>query len=245
MSQQNPTAHATFMSLSDSTQPMVLQSDKPAAVDAPASESAHPSGNNNQLSRTSAPAVSTHLLMPPTNTTPPAAPPTQPSDSNMTITPTSNDALSKYPPIRHRISSHIEDLNRLSEMYVWVPNEHMIRPTEADLAYKYEVHCRIQAEWPSMREYVWKCILKETQEEWVFCPSMFRYRIPPEAHHYVLWNTNRPFDSDTNLDDSTVNGVLNAYFESKNVSVDYVWYKNPKPSVEDYWHVQVFWILLD
>lgn len=141
--------------------------------------------------------------------------------------------------IRGRISSSIDDLNILNCQYNWIPNEYTIRPTQEDLEYKWALMDSIRRKWPSMKEYVWKEILKESKEKWVFEPSIFRYGIPKEANHWILWNTTVDFNAE--ISDEEINLILE---KALGPSVDFAWYKNPKPSVPDYFHIQVFWIPL-
>jgi hypothetical protein len=141
--------------------------------------------------------------------------------------------------VRGRISSSIDDLNILNRQYNWIPNEYTIRPTQEDLEHKWALMDSIHCGWPSMKEYVWKEILKESKEEWVFEPSIFRYGIPKEANHWILWNTICDFTRE--FDENVINTVLEGFLEK---NVDFAWYKNPKPSVPEYYHIQVFWIHL-
>lgn len=141
--------------------------------------------------------------------------------------------------IRRKISSAIDDLNTLNVLYPWIPSEHTIRPRREDLEAKWATLDRIEREWPSMKEYIRVAVLKESENEWVFSPSIFRYNLPAYAQHWVLWNMRTDYSA--NFHDETINTVLNEFLASQGAT-DFAWYKNPKPSVPEYYHVQVFWI---
>jgi hypothetical protein len=138
--------------------------------------------------------------------------------------------------IRGRISSLIEELNELSKIYNWIPNENTIRPSREDLEKKWETLHHIEQNWHSMKDYVYHNILNCTEKEWVFSPSIFRYNLPADANHWVLWNTRT--DINAMIEDETINAVLCGLLDQ---TTDFAWYKNPKPSVPEYFHVQVFW----
>lgn len=75
-----------------------------------------------------------------------------------------------------------------------------------------------------------------------FMPNLFPYQVPQGTFHYVLWfllsATGPPSDQE-------VDAALERVFAELKVleKVEYVWYKNPKPTIDDglTHHVQVFW----
>jgi hypothetical protein len=146
--------------------------------------------------------------------------------------------------LRCRISSALEDLNRLSAIHDWIPNEHTIRPTSADLAAKHAAMDRISNTWPSVIAFIEHSIFcNDTTRQWFFKPSTFRYNLPNYCNHYVLWSSqNNYYHSYT---DEDINNQINTQLKNllANNNYDFVWYKNPKPTVIDFWHVQVFWIM--
>jgi len=159
-----------------------------------------------------------------------------------------------------RISPAIEDLNRLSETYDWIPNEHTIRPSAEDLAEKRRVMALIEASYRTIQDFanevgiIYDCsaaedfvrtsIFNNTNEPWVFKPSNFRYNLPAHSNHYVLWNTSCPISAD--FDDALINEQID--ISLKNIvghnRFMFAWYKNPKPTIMEFWHVQVFWTSL-
>ncbi len=143
--------------------------------------------------------------------------------------------------MRGKISSNLEDLNILSLTYDWIPNEQTIRPTAEDLERKRREMDYISAEWSSVRSYIVINIFGPSIRDWVFKPSTFRYNLPAHCNHYVLWSTVHPYSH--TIDDNTVNRQLESMI--KNIvgheGYMFAWYKNPRPTVIDFWHVQVFW----
>ncbi len=75
----------------------------------------------------------------------------------------------------------------------------------------------------------------------VFCDNLFPYLLPPGTRHCVLWVLLDSDESDETLhmgDDEITELVSRQVGEEK----EFVWYRNPKPSVVDNvtYHVQVF-----
>ena len=150
--------------------------------------------------------------------------------------------------LRRKISSNITDLNKLNKTYKWIPNEFTIRPDYQTLEYKKNFSKQILEKWSSLNEYIYHEVFQANPNNtWVFQPSIFRYNIPYTANHYVLWNIEHNLYD--NIDDEIINNKiideLNKLFGTSNDNIyDFAWYKNPKPTVPEYYHVQVFWIVL-
>ena len=146
--------------------------------------------------------------------------------------------------IRDKIDSNIEFLSLLSTRYPWIPNNESIRPSVAELRRKIELMASLAASEISLSDFVRGNIFLDTLASWIFVPSSFRYNLPEGAEHYVLWNQYADFaaDFDTRLVNETINGFLRGVVG--NDEYDFAWYKNPKPSVYEFWHVQVFWTRL-
>lgn len=101
------------------------------------------------------------------------------------------------------------------------------------------------------------------QYEWVFVESDFKYNLVPQSNHWVLWSSiykqnekliTNPTDElitdelITNpIDDEFINEI-NKEIEKQLYNIigsynfNFAWYKNPKPTIYDFFHVQVFWI---
>lgn len=82
-----------------------------------------------------------------------------------------------------------------------------------------------------------------------FVPNAFPYTLCPDTRHYVLWflldHGEDEAAAAAALTDGVVNGTLRAELDAlqPDGAYDFVWYRNPKPSVVDgvTYHVQVFW----
>ena len=68
----------------------------------------------------------------------------------------------------------------------------------------------------------------------------FRYQIEPNTFHYIMWYT----CSKNELTDEeiTKNVEESIYNVIKTDKFNFVWYENPKMTINDIYHVQVFWI---
>jgi hypothetical protein len=158
-----------------------------------------------------------------------------------------------------KISSKLDDLDNLNKLYSWLPNSITIRPCKEVLEKKIHTINMIDDEWNLFEDYIlYKVFNKDYQiidnkkkvvdkiniEEWIFSESEFRYNLPSYSNHYVLWNSKNIFDLD--IDDNIINSKIELFIENiidtKNYSYNYAWYKNPKPTVNEFYHVQVFWI---
>jgi hypothetical protein len=155
------------------------------------------------------------------------------------------------------ISSDIEELNRLHEIYYWIPNEYMIRPTDSILQEKDVFSKFILEQWHSYKDYILdthffrgmslfdnrlRLTNPITESEWFFSRSSFPYDLAEGVNHYVLWNCfyDYYFDFKESVIDTIIKDTLGVIIGSEDF--DFAWYKNPKPSIPELWHVQVFWI---
>jgi hypothetical protein len=158
--------------------------------------------------------------------------------------------------IRRRISSDIQDLNKLHEEYWWIPNENMIRPSPKVLEDKKHFSNYVLGNWMSFRDFILDthfkypidvedghiCIRDHIKSsEWNFQKSLFPYNLPSDVNHYILWNSFHNYSA--NFDDSVINGIIKDTLEHMiGTNFDFAWYCNPKPSIPELYHVQVFWI---
>ncbi len=115
-------------------------------------------------------------------------------------------------------------------MYPWIPNEQTIRPSPEVLIKKCMLNQHIQRDWPSLQAYIQQTIF-QNKKGWIFEECMFPYQT--KGKHYILWHTDFPFTYD--FDTEEVNEVLKGFIKG-----DFAWYKNPKPTVLEFYHVQVF-----
>jgi hypothetical protein len=166
--------------------------------------------------------------------------------------------------LRNKIDSSLSNLDALNQIYPWIPNSITIRPSPLDIQRKKQFLLKIQFEWKSYRDYICYKIFQQryyidsedngykkfvrpeyfkSKPEWSFQPSMFRYNLIPESNHWVLWNSEHDFDYD--YPDEIINEIITkrlfCHLEL-GVPFQFVWYKNPKPTIPEFYHVQVFWI---
>ena len=78
---------------------------------------------------------------------------------------------------------------------------------------------------------------------------MFRYNIIPESNHWVLWYLEKDFSFD--FPDELINQIINEQIKfvlglcsdsNLDSNFQFAWYKNPNPTIPEFYHVQVFWI---
>ena len=159
--------------------------------------------------------------------------------------------------LRCQISSDIQDLNELNKWYNWIPDENMIRPNKKVLEDKHEFSKYVSTNWMSFRDFIlgthfkYPVDIKDghlfirddiTKSEWNFQKSLFPYNLLPDVNHYVLWNS--LYDYCNEFDESVINAIIKDTLENMlgDADFDFAWYKNPKPSIPELWHCQVFWI---
>jgi hypothetical protein len=139
------------------------------------------------------------------------------------------------------ISSNINNLNELNKQFNWIPNEYSIRPDSQTLEQK-KFYCdQILEKYGSFNEYIFENVFNSNlANKWVFRPAHFRYNIYHGTNHYVLWNIQQNLSYD--YDNKIITNKIKEELDKICSSYDFVWYKNPKPTVMEYYHVQVFWI---
>lgn len=145
--------------------------------------------------------------------------------------------------LRCRISSDLDAMEALHAQYPWVPGRDNIRPSEATLALKQEAMASCSGtysvdEWSKqLLGAAWAELQGSgcSQSKYHFEPNAFPYDVPTGTRHYVLW-----LPSATAVDNSTVNRYCMQAVSALG-GCDFVWYVNPKMTVPDIWHVQVFW----
>lgn len=159
--------------------------------------------------------------------------------------------------LRSKISSNMEDLNELHKERWWIPNKNMIRPQKDVLDSKREFSKNVLAKWATYRDFILDThfrypintynnllIVDDTdkKEEWNFRASLFPYNLPADVNHYVLWNSK--YDYFTEFDEVKINRIIKECLSNmlNSDDFDFAWYLNPKPSIPDLWHCQVFWI---
>ncbi len=164
--------------------------------------------------------------------------------------------------LRTRICSDLETLDNLSLVYPWILDSQSIRPSLKDIERKSLLLTQIEDEWISNRDYIFHTIFGEKYHigaddkkyvksdnlelnvKWSFQPSMFKYKLSySDTNHWILWNSEK--DLNWEYEEEKINHIITIkllqHLET-NSSPQFVWYKNPKPTIPEFYHVQVFWI---
>jgi hypothetical protein len=159
--------------------------------------------------------------------------------------------------IKGKVSSDIAVLDELSASYSWIPNFHTIRPTPEVLAYKLELTEEINTKWKTFKDYILFrvygkdfqivdnkfCVLNHELDPniKVFQPNEFAYNIQ-SGQHWVLWYGSMTQECTDEEITKDIDFSLRKMHPDENY--DFAWYVNPKMSVPDLFHVQVFWTKL-
>ena len=156
--------------------------------------------------------------------------------------------------INTKINNSLESLNAYNKIYPWIPNENQIRPTEMILTFKNILMNKINREYNSTRDYILmnlfniegfrsngKLISKEPLDKLSkFEVCRFRYGLHPSTFHYIMWYTCTP---ESLLEEEITRDIKNSIYNIINTdNYSFVWYENPKMTINDIYHVQVFWI---
>ena len=151
-----------------------------------------------------------------------------------------------------RISSCLETLIKYNKKYNWVPGPENIRPNKETIKAKKELFNSICEFYMDITDYIYSEIFKypvifingklkavyQDTKEFKFIKNKFRYNLPKNVKHYILWY------SYNNIDDQKINNDINnsIYKILNHNNYKYVWYENPKMNIPNIYHLQVFWI---
>lgn len=140
--------------------------------------------------------------------------------------------------LRTKINPTAYELDQINIQYPWTPNSLTCRPNHQTLVEKKSL---LNMSGP---DDIVRWIF-EDKKGWIFKPTQFRYNISDSTNHWILWNSNNTMDWKPDLEE--INEIITTLlFEQCGNSdlFDFGWYINPKPTVLEYFHVQVFWIKL-
>ena len=157
-----------------------------------------------------------------------------------------------------QIYPDFEVLNAYNNLYPWIPNSEQIRPTNMNIMMKEKLLDKINNEYNSNRDYIlinifnYPFIKKDNKYQLQnddnihlnkFEVCRFRYDIHPDTFHYIMWYT----CDKNNLIPKEINRDINRSIFNilKSGKYKYVWYENPKMSIDDVYHVQVFFVKKD
>jgi hypothetical protein len=165
------------------------------------------------------------------------------------------------PLLRCNISSDKELLTSLNLIYPFIPNENSIRPSVETLEYKRLKLMEIYNNYDKFEDYILNTIFNiptieneitnkkyvlesmkfDLFNEKVFIPNDFPYNISI-GNHYVMWyaTPNQPYSLDNITNDINLE-IKKILSNSNSEKYDFSWYINPKMTVPEFFHVQVFW----
>lgn len=161
--------------------------------------------------------------------------------------------------LARKISSEYEDLDVLHDQYKFVPNRDGVRPSpEAKIA-KAEKLEELSRNWKDFTDFIYVSVFelpavdlpdgKKTvanrhkdrldKKMFVFQKQMFPYLIH-EGHHWVMWYATKEQEKSDEEVTADVNNELKKLTNSDD-GFEFGWYINPKMTVPEFFHVQVFW----
>ena len=156
-----------------------------------------------------------------------------------------------------KIDSHLYSLDNLNKFHKWIPSSKNIRPNDDILEEKKEYFKMIENTYNSLKDYIlielFKCNsfinhqkkLETSVDDLyykskIFIKNKYPYLEPSISNHYIMWYKNyTPFEEEISSD---IYQNLKELLNSE--EFQFVWYENPKMSINDIYHVQVFWISL-
>ena len=158
--------------------------------------------------------------------------------------------------INTKISSNPDVLETYKKYYGWIPGKNDIRPTELQISLKQNLLNNIYTKYNSSRDYIlielfyynftkteeakFKAIESRDNDLTKFECCRFKYQISNKTFHYILWfTTNKQNLNEQKINKIIFNSIQNTIHTDK---FSFVWYENPKMTILDIYHVQVFFI---
>lgn len=152
-----------------------------------------------------------------------------------------------------KVSSNVDSLNILHEKYDWIPGKNDIRPSKNIIKMKIKLFNLINNNYNSIKDYILEVIFNYSTEiidnkksvistlkpHKKFIINKFPYNVT--GNHYIMWYL--MYDINTLSDDIITFDIYNNIYQMlKNNNFNFVWFINPKMSIPDIFHVQVFWV---
>ena len=158
-----------------------------------------------------------------------------------------------------KISSDYEDLDIIHETYKFVPNRDGVRPSEEAKIEKAKKLEEITQRWKDFTDFIYSSVFglphielpdgKRTvanrhkdrldRKLFVFQKQMFPYLIE-EGQHFVMWYATRLQEKTDEAITADIEMELRKITRSED-AFQFGWYINPKMTVPEFFHVQVFW----
>ena len=159
--------------------------------------------------------------------------------------------------MRCRISSNINDLEELHKIHKWIPGKDNIRPLPEIIDKKTNFIKNLDFFYKTGLDYILADIFqftsninkdgkiyvlnKDIKQKYIFSKNIFPYNLPEETEHYILWYsyTSEFTDDKINTDITvSIKELLN------HDNFEFVWYENPKKTINSTYHLQVFWRII-
>jgi hypothetical protein len=142
-----------------------------------------------------------------------------------------------------KISSNINQLNILHKKYNWIPNMDEIRPSENIIKDKEEYIQMMKSRYGSIKNGIICDVFNLDHNNIIpqkkFIKNRFSYAI--SSNHYIMWYL--LYNKDDLSDDIiNIDIYCNIYQILCHTNFDFAWYVNPKMTIPDIFHVQIFWI---
>jgi len=158
--------------------------------------------------------------------------------------------------INCEISSNTDVLETYKKYYGWIPGKDDIRPTEFQSLLKKNLLTNINTKYQSSRDYIlielfyynftkteegkFKAVETRDNQLTKFECCRFKYQIPNKTFHYILWFTTDKLNlNEQKINKIIFNSIQNTIHTDK---FSFVWYENPKMTITDIYHVQVFFV---
>ena len=159
--------------------------------------------------------------------------------------------------INNKINPCYTNLDMLNSIYKWIPSSENIRPIE-DIIKKKDIDSKTNSiiystnidqvliRYFNIKKKINRINNKfeskiniDNLSEKVFIPNEYPYNVPEGTNHYVMWYT---YD---NISDEIITSDISSelYNLLNHLNFEFVWYKNPKMTIPEILHVQVFWHL--
>ena len=142
-----------------------------------------------------------------------------------------------------KISSNLDKLNILNKKYNWIPNSDNVRPNNIILKNKNKYLKDLEINYGSIKDGI-ICDIFGMNKNNLTCKKKFvknRFGYDINSNHYIMWYL---LYNEKELSDDIINMdiYLNLYELLQDSNFNFAWYINPKMSISDIFHVQVFWI---
>ena len=172
--------------------------------------------------------------------------------------------METYQALHREIPSDYDTLDAMHEMYSWVPSAASVRPSADGLLKKNSNIITILEQYVSLADYIMDTVFhlpietdpftgklmsfvatntqSSQSKTCVFAPNEYPYGME-KGHHYIMWYPPGKDPSSREAINSDISNALAQLCDEK--KFDFCWYENPKMTIPEIFHVQVFWVYLD